>query len=152
MSSQISPWIPIKSKTEEGRLRRVGVEIELAGLQAGEIAECVINSFGGKTIMHTPTELKVRATSLGDFIIELDAALIKALTEKYSRNEKEENNLTTIALDVVTRAAEQFVPWEVVTPPIPVNELADLIDSFRSCAMPGHWVLSTRFTMPLAST
>ena len=122
----ISTWIPSQSKTEEGKPRRVGVEIELAGLQAEQIADCVTSSFGGETIMQTPTEFKVQATSLGDFTVELDATAVKKLTEKYADNETEGNSLTNFALDVVTRAAEQFVPWEVVTPPVPVTELVNL--------------------------
>lgn len=133
-------WMPIQEKTDNGKLRRVGVEIELAGLKADEIAHCIVSSFGGKAVIHTPTEINIEATRLGDFTIELDSNSVKALAEKNTPQQEEHSNLRKFAMDIAMRATEQFVPWEVVTPPIAMTglvELNTLIEKLRSAGALG---------------
>ncbi|MDX1605984.1 MAG: amidoligase family protein, partial [Candidatus Competibacterales bacterium] len=59
--------------------RRVGVEIEFSGLSVRTAAEQVAGTFGGALAPRTPYEIAVTGTTLGDFQVEVDFALLKRL-------------------------------------------------------------------------
>ena len=40
-------WVPEQAYTTEGKLRRVGVELEFAGLEPTAIADAIIDIFSG---------------------------------------------------------------------------------------------------------
>ncbi len=77
-SAFLMPPQPCK---EDGRERRVGVEMEMSGIELSMIA-CQINiAFGGRIEEISPFEFVIRGTDLGDFKIELDFVYLK----KYAR-------------------------------------------------------------------
>lgn len=100
--------------------RRVGVELELGGLDAHAAAEIVREWLGG-TVRHLTDAEQEVDTALGTFRVELDATPVKKLA-RLGRS----GGVAGLAADVVTRLATEVVPCEIVTPPLEERELARL--------------------------
>ncbi|MDF2181151.1 amidoligase family protein [Neptuniibacter sp. CAU 1671] len=131
-------WLPQRQHTENGSERRVGVEIEMTGLGPEQICQAIASHLGGRVTEQTPLEWFVRDTQLGDFKVELDASYLKALAEQELL--KPEDSLGDVAMSLLTSAAEQVVPWELVTPPLPLSRLKSLhplIADFRKLGAKG---------------
>ncbi|WP_111412689.1 amidoligase family protein [Billgrantia lactosivorans] len=131
------PQSPPEPLNVHGRTRRVGAEIEFAGLPPQQTGELVRNLFGGELKLVSPHRLRVEATRWGDFVIELDtqyahpdARLLEALPRHDTEWERQRhqmrldfhNKTRELIGDVVTG----LVPTEIVCPPVPWNELAEL--------------------------
>ncbi|QOR38143.1 amidoligase family protein [Billgrantia diversa] len=131
------PQSPPEHLNVQGRTRRVGVEIEFAGLPPQQTGELVRNLFGGKLKLVSPHRLRVEATRWGDFVIELDtqyahpdARLLQALPRHDTEWERQRhqmrldfhNKTRELIGDVVTG----LVPTEIVCPPVPWDELNEL--------------------------
>jgi hypothetical protein len=113
--------------TDEGVERRVGVEIELSGVTGEQLAEAVEAEFGGVINRHSRVEYQVNETSCGDFKLELDAALLKLLVRESEPDKTSAiDNLLELSEKLLSQAAEQLVPWEIVAPPLPVSRLGSL--------------------------
>ncbi|WP_045222107.1 amidoligase family protein [Desulfonatronum thioautotrophicum] len=122
--------MPDMLHTPEGDVRRVGVELEMAGLELPVMAKMVTQLFGGRVIAKSPFELDVKDTDHGDFKVELDASLLK--------NHEYQPYLAKVgitmdsvedqeAFDVLlARLAANIVPSEIVAPPVPVTSLEDM--------------------------
>lgn len=126
-------WTPEHKRTEEDELRRVGVEIELAGLSPDEIVHLLQLRFGGIKKPESPFVFHLEDSRLGDFRIELDAELLKKHGEQIELQKPdsgEDSNkswrmqVVDLYTNALTNSAELFVPWEIVTDPIKMNELA----------------------------
>ena len=122
-------WIPPLENTEDQEQRRVGVEIELAGLDPNVMTTVIKDLFGGEAIEKSRYEFIVSDTSLGEFKVELDAAYLKGLAENTDSSDQnmDAKILDNLPADLLTTAAEQFVPWEIVGPPIAVSDLSSLL-------------------------
>lgn len=116
-------WIPQHNLTASGETRRVGIEIEYAGVAPAEVVACVQSLYAGQHRLISDVESVVHDTKWGDFTIELDASYLKELNEKHGSQNADTSALTTKAVDLLTWATEQIVPWELVTPPIPMDHL-----------------------------
>jgi hypothetical protein len=121
---------PPVTQTTDGRLRRAGFEFEYAGPDIKVSARIVGDVFGGEHIVRSTFEHVVR-TDLGDFSIEIDAALLK--------DKKYEKPLRAIGIDPERTNTEwlehalldtfsTLVPIEIGTPPIPIDQLERLDD------------------------
>ena len=115
-------WVPSRSLSADGDIRRVGLEIELAGMEPEEMAACIRKQFGGKVVEHTPVEWMVEDTQYGKFKVELDATYMQDMAKKLQKGD----DIQEIAMDLMTGAAEVLVPWEVVTPPVPMDKLDEV--------------------------
>jgi hypothetical protein len=110
-------------------MRRVGVEIELAGLSAEQMILLLQERFGGWHEQETVFEHRLRDSQLGTFKVELDAKYLKDIARTLV---EERETIEALALErlelasteLLTRAAENFVPWEIVSPPIPMDALS----------------------------
>ena len=137
------PQSPPEPLNVQGRIRRVGVEVEFAGLPPQQTGELVRNLFGGELQQISPHRLKVDDTRWGTFTIELDTQYAHPdirLMEQVSSQDTEwerqrhqrriEFHHKTRALigDVVTG----LVPTEIVCPPVPWNELGQLDKLFAA--------------------
>ncbi|MGV6806422.1 MAG: amidoligase family protein [bacterium] len=120
--SNKTQWLPPRPASKSGDVRRVGIEIELAGLEPEELTAAIQSQFGGKVVEITPLEWLVEDTKYGKFKVELDASYLQAMAEQLEKG----NNLQEVAMDLITGAAEVLVPWEVVTPPIPMDKLGEM--------------------------
>src|SRR5687768_2224075 len=74
--------LPPLMQTTDARVRRAGFEFEYAGPDIKTSARIVGDVFGGEHIVRSTFEHIVR-TDLGDFCVEIDAALLK--DKKYEK-------------------------------------------------------------------
>lgn len=126
--------MPPEMRTAEGTLRRVGFELEFAGLELAAAAEAVRELFGGKVVEEDRFRFRVVATTVGDFTVEADARLL--------RNRRYLEHLRRLGVPVdeadvqkpidalVGWLAELVVPFEVTLPPLPLPDLA-LVEELR---------------------
>ncbi|NMT64740.1 hypothetical protein DIT72_14915 [Marinobacter orientalis] len=120
MSNRCS--MPDIMKTDDGKERRVGVEIELSGLGYQDLVSLSSRLLGGegKSVARYVSEI---ATDVGTFVVELDSAPIKDLDLRDPRLPESVRELGGQAMTVIDAAAEKIVPLEIVSPPMPFAEL-----------------------------
>jgi hypothetical protein len=100
----------------EGRTRTVGVELEYAGLTAEASARILADALGGTVVQEDPHAFVVRGSELGDISVELDS--------RYLHPDK--NALLGVGAKLaswIATAARYVVPCELVTVPIPLDQL-----------------------------
>ena len=78
MTQASSSRMPDIRETNEGRERRVGVEIELSGLGYDELVTLAARLLEGTAVLQSRYVTKLE-TALGDFTVELDSDPIKDL-------------------------------------------------------------------------
>ncbi len=113
----------------------MGIEIELAGVGPEIMSALIQRLFGGRIAEKTRFELEVTATEFGDFNLELDSSYLKALAEEEAQKQGSVSQLETISADLLARASELLVPWEIVSPPIAFEDaarLTGLVERLRS--------------------
>ena len=113
--------LPPQRLTAEGAVRRVGVELEFIGLELAEIADGVVQVFGGRERKISPYEQAVDDTRFGDFHIELDFHYLK----QKGRSNAPDSLLSELSEEMLRVLSEGLVPFEVVGPPIPMDRLGE---------------------------
>lgn len=120
------PW----QKNHEGDCRRVGIELEMAGIEPADMAAAVTTVLGGTIERKSAFHTRVRDTELGEFNIELDADILK--------NRGYQKALSEVGIDLgkgqtrdtlesaLSRVAGLVVPLELVGPPVAWTELPRL--------------------------
>jgi hypothetical protein len=144
MSDQ--PILPAHTQTADGAPRRIGVEIEFAGLDCQPAAQIVAEFTGGRLQPVDRYRYLVEETGQGTYVIELDTQYVHpeegAQAEERIDIERErlgraiEEGLRT-AIGEVTR---MYLPIEVVCPPVTIRELAwldGLSDRLRQAGAQG---------------
>jgi len=114
---------PLNAK---GEARRVGVEIELGGLDEGRVAALVAERLDGRAEQEDSHIWAVSGSDIGDVAVYLDIFLRKA----------QKSRLRDLALDL----GREVVPVEIVTEPIDMEGLArleDLRDALRDAGALG---------------
>jgi len=135
--------LPPRPRRGDGAWRRVGVELELAGLRPWTIAEVTREALGGSVEPHTAVHLRVLGTVLGDLDIELDFALLQRMANERTAGSGAPEWLLEVGewtTELMERVASQVVPWEIVTGPIPLPELHrldELIGALREAGALG---------------
>lgn len=119
------PLPPIVTKVS-GEIRRVGVELEFSGLTLENIARLIQEQFGGRVIASTAYENTVVDTSLGEFKVELDFQYLKEKGRYKHEPDDFLDQLDGWSEIILRMAAEQLVPFEIVSPPIPIDRLGEL--------------------------
>ncbi|MCL7945043.1 amidoligase family protein [Marinobacter sp. ATCH36] len=114
--------MPDIMKTDDGKERKVGVEIELSGLGYEALISLSSQLLGGKAkpVSRYVSEID---TDVGAFTIELDSDPIKDLDLQDERLPESVRELGGQAMSVIDAAAEKIVPLEIVGPPLPFSEL-----------------------------
>lgn len=105
------PPLPVP-ETAKGKPRRVGVEVEFAGLDESEVARVLSEVLGGEIERSGPYHYSLCGTEIGDMTVELDTALRK----------KSDRRLVQEGLDL----ARGIIPVEVITAPITATALPRL--------------------------
>ena len=118
-------------RNARGEVRKAGFELEYAGLSLEAAAVIVRHVFGGRHFAEGASVQRVTGTRFGTFKLEIDSSLLK--------DRKYEQPLRAVGLDPeklggasrVERAVAKLfavagVPYEIVTPPIPITDLAPL--------------------------
>lgn len=119
------PW----TRTPEGTRRRVGVEIEMAGVSLETMARAVTDEFGGHIEAEHAFVLHVRDSDAGDFQLELDARVLKdrGYREHLARLGVDLEDRDQEALEAwLADAAGRLVPHEIVAPPLEPAQLPRL--------------------------
>lgn len=133
----------IAPTTEDGNERRVGFELEFAGVELPRLARAVRELYGGEVRSENAFVHSVEHTSLGDFALEVDADLLKK--RRYRDFLREigiplEGEAGELLDQAMLETASVAVPFELVTPPIPLSrmpELSELEEALRSLGAKG---------------
>lgn len=135
---------PPQLKNSAGEERTVGYEFEFTGVELDQVALLVKDLYGGKIQKISTYEIEVQDTDFGTFNLELDAQLL--------RDKKYEKILKSMGIDIddikdkddkekkLMEMAAMIVPYEIVTPPIPITKMAALdrlVDKLRERKVKG---------------
>lgn len=120
---------PVKNNAE-GEQRKVGLELEFAGIDPDSAAEIISSIYGGKVEKKHRYQINISNTSLGDFRVELDARILQKMAEQNVFDRLgislEEDSIRKSIEDVVDKLARSVVPLEIVMPPLPIDSLDQL--------------------------
>lgn len=140
--------LPPVTGTADGQLRRVGLEVELSGLSVSEAADLTRTTLfgdqydeqGGELRQPGRYEIELLGDPAGPWVIELDYGFLKRL----GRRERDEQGLGDtvegLAEDLLRLIAERIVPVEVISPPLPIDQLGrfnQVIAALRSAGARG---------------
>jgi len=138
MSKQHIFKSPPHINNTRGEERKVGYEFEFTGVEMADAAGMIQSIYGGEIQEISPFEYLIKDTSFGEFKLEIDAQLLY--------NKKYEPVLKKFGVDLskfkqkqkieeaLRDMASSVVPFEIITPPIPVSEmhqLNKLVDHLR---------------------
>ncbi len=124
--------VPARITTQDGKPRRLGVEIEFIGPNCYEAAAIIAKRFKGWARQEDEYRYSVEDTAYGRFVVELDTRYVhrgeSPLPEVRKRLHDEHLGETVdrgvrMTIGEVTR---HYMPVEVVCPPIPIQDLAIL--------------------------
>jgi hypothetical protein len=114
------------AKTAAGRLRRIGVELELGGLELEAVAAVVAEHLGGSVERRGRYEFEAAGDNAGPWVVELDFGWLKELG-RHTRDPDAAMTPVEEAGEAVLRgAAEWLVPVELVSPPLPMDRLGSV--------------------------
>jgi hypothetical protein len=122
---------PPQPANDAGEARRVGVEIEFAGLTVTEAAQVARDELGGELHSVDPQRVKLEGSELGDFTVELDIRFA---------HHPADSDLGRLVRDKAAKAAAVVIPAEIVCPPIPwdrCHRLDDLSARLRKAGAEG---------------
>jgi len=122
---------PPRMNAPSGAQRRIGVEIEFAALGAGAVANEVRALFGGTVEEEDRHRFHVRGTGLGDFVCELDSHHVhRAEGEAPPRGDDTLGavieGVRASVREIVGDIGSLVIPFEVVCPPVPLEDLPKL--------------------------
>lgn len=116
--------MPPRRETAEGRPRRIGVELELGGIEIDTLSALVAEELGGEVRRETRYEHEVAGDPCGPWKIELDFEYLKKKGREDEQTPEEDRDLLDEAAEGVLRlGASQIVPLEVVSPPLTMDRL-----------------------------
>lgn len=110
-------------RTHSGEVRKVGIEVELGGLDEDRVAAILSDRLGGKTVRTAAYERRIEDSSIGDIEILLDTAL----------RDRVQGQVARMGLDL----GRAVIPVEFVTKPIPPEQIADVDRACRVLAEAG---------------
>lgn len=116
------PWL----KNAEGQMRRVGVELEISGLELDALAGCVAEFLGLRMEATGRYERLLTGDAAGDWVVELDFDLLKKLGREPHMAGAPVVDFGRTAEDVLAWAAELLVPLEIISPPLPLSRLHEV--------------------------
>ncbi len=114
--------MPVRTETQGKSMRRLGVELEFAGLDIGTITDITQEELGGTIEKASNYEYFIRDSDLGDFGVELDFSYLKKLGRERDP-EVEVDDPDDLAESLLALLAKQVVPYEIVTPPLPMDQV-----------------------------
>ena len=117
---------PPVTDNEQGKLRRVGFELEFSGIRFEDAVAAVADAIGGRVSSETAAETVLEVDELGEFVVELDWDYLKRKAAEEDPDFSESG-----WLEYVSQAAALLVPVEVVCPPVPHDRL-ELLDPMVS--------------------
>ena len=122
--------LPEALEKADGSPRRVGIEIEMQGIDIADLADLTAEVLGGTVERVSSAEYNVKVQDTGEFRVEVDFALLKELASDREENiEKGGAGLMDFAVDLLGGASAMLVPCEIVTPPIPMPSIPEPLDA-----------------------
>ena len=119
--------LPEHVKTQQGRIRKVGFELEYAGVDLEKSSEILQGLISGTLDSKDTFSHTLKSEKFGEFVVEIDADLLKE--GKYKdylaalgievNGLSFENKLDEVIKDI----ASTVVPCEIVTPPLPMDNM-----------------------------
>lgn len=137
--------LPPKNLNLEGQARAIGIEIEFAGLSSQDTLDCFKQLWPVNIEELSQLEFLIDVVDLGQFKLELDSAYLKELASTYNEKYLADEGFFRPTMDALQKAAEQLVPWEVVSPPLQITQL-DSIDKLIE-ALRQRGALGTRHAL-----
>ena len=117
----LPPW----QHTASGDDRRIGVELEFSGIGIETITRLLKQHLGGSIEPISQYEYELQDTDFGTFRVELDFDYLKRAGRE-QRDVDDSFDLDRIPDELLGLIARRVVPFEVVTPPIPLPALPEL--------------------------
>lgn len=122
-----SPPVLYNENNEE---RRVGLELEFAGVGLERVADIIASLYGGEIRKDHRYYIEIRNTDLGDFRVELDARILQKMAKEdifdTADIDIEERSFRKSIEDIIDKLAMSVVPVEIVMPPVPISKLGRL--------------------------
>ncbi len=115
---------------DDGSPRRIGVELEFAGIDLMTAAQAIVGTFGGRVDQIDAHRIAVRDTRFGVFEVELDSDYVHPSDWAPKAGTIFERT-AAVARAAIGDIIEHWMPREIVSPPMP---LADLPEFDRLCA------------------
>jgi hypothetical protein len=135
-----SPGLPPVLATAAGQTRRVGIELELGGLELDTLAEIVRTCWAGHVERLSEYERVIHTPRHGDWAVELDFALLKRRARDAESRKETPSSLQRFADEILRTGAEYLAPLEVVSPPLPIDQLGEvetLVERLRAAGARG---------------
>ena len=107
-------------------MRKVGIELEYAGLDIKKSAQIVQELFSGECSFKNQLVCDINNSDLGDFKIELDAIPLQKLLQKVESHSKEGDVAAKELAQMLSKASATIVPYEIVAPPVALNRVKEL--------------------------
>jgi hypothetical protein len=120
---------PPRAYNAAGRIRHVGLELEIGHIGVDESTQVIIEVLGGTVKSESPARAEIEGTAFGTFVVEVDSTPIRdrRYIEHFRKLGLDTEGPTAQALEEsIVRLARGIVPVEIVTGPIPWNQLAAL--------------------------
>lgn len=143
--------LPRRLHMADGSVRRLGVELEFAGVEVEDIVRIIVDLYGGTAEPISRFEYKVAGTELGTFAVEIDLTLLKERSYlkflDFMGVELDPDSLRQ-AEDALAKMAATLVPHEIGGPPMPMTEVYRL-EELRARLQSAH-ALGTRASLRYA--
>ena len=119
--------MPAQLGCADGTPRRVGVEIEMSGIELEMIADQLLDKLGG-TLKHVSEyEIQVNGSTLGDFKVDLDFEYFQKLARRdLDAGGEWLHEVELLAADALQALMKNLIPCELITPPLPFARLGEL--------------------------
>lgn len=124
------PWL----KNTDGNTRRVGVELEVSGLELDQFASLVAGQLDLTIEQDGRYVRSLKGDDAGDWTVELDYDLIKKLGREELDDKTFSDKVNRSSEELLAWAAKALVPVEIISPPLPMerlNEVEGLIQFLR---------------------
>ena len=131
---------PPRPHNERGEERKVGLELEIAGVTVERAVELIANAFGGKSELESRTNGTVRDTRFGTFKVEFDSRALQKrsyLKPLEAIGVSPDSMTAQLVESSVLQVAAEVVPIEIVTPPWPWTQLGALDPLWESLRAEG---------------
>lgn len=136
--------LPPVTHDSEGNIRRAGFEFEFGNLPIAEASQALCKALGGELETISPFEAVVHNSSVGRLKVERDADLLKSrrylkLLSTFGLHSQPGSLVHELETNLDS-ASRTLVPCEVVTDPIPLDQLAQLdtlVDSLNQLGAEG---------------
>lgn len=128
---------PPRAENGQGEVRKVGLELELAGVPVEKALDLIVACCGGEAAPESRARGAVHGTSFGSFKVEYDWRALhqRSYLKPLARIGLDQDSATAqFVEESVLQMAGELVPVELITPPIPwprLHELDPLWDALR---------------------